>query len=64
MEITVRGRQAHGGMPWHGIDAIVVASQVGARPADNRQPPNRHHARAGRGDNRFDQGRHAGEYRR
>jgi amidohydrolase len=28
LAITIKGSQAHGGMPWHGIDPIVVSSQV------------------------------------
>ncbi len=28
LRILIRGQQAHGGMPWQGIDPIVVASQV------------------------------------
>ncbi|MDE1980827.1 MAG: amidohydrolase [Betaproteobacteria bacterium] len=28
LRISIVGRQAHGGMPWQGIDPIVVASQV------------------------------------
>jgi amidohydrolase len=27
-QITVRGRQTHGAMPWQGVDPIVVASQI------------------------------------
>jgi amidohydrolase len=28
LSIVVRGRQTHGAMPWHGVDPIVVASQI------------------------------------
>lgn len=28
LTITVHGRQTHGGMPWDGVDPIVVASQI------------------------------------
>jgi amidohydrolase len=28
LEITVRGRQTHGAMPWAGVDPIVTASQI------------------------------------
>ncbi len=28
LEITVRGRQTHGALPWEGIDPIVVSSQI------------------------------------
>jgi amidohydrolase len=28
LEITVRGRQTHGAMPWFGVDPIVTAAQV------------------------------------
>lgn len=28
LTITVRGRQTHGGLPWGGVDPIVVASQI------------------------------------
>ena len=28
-ELTVRGSQTHGAMPWKGVDPIVVAAQVG-----------------------------------
>jgi amidohydrolase len=28
LEITVRGRQTHGAVPWAGVDPIVVASQI------------------------------------
>jgi amidohydrolase len=28
LEILVKGRQAHGAMPWRGVDPVVVASQV------------------------------------
>jgi amidohydrolase len=28
LQITVRGRQTHGAMPWQGVDPIVVASQI------------------------------------
>jgi amidohydrolase len=28
LEITVRGRQTHGAMPWAGVDPIVVSSQI------------------------------------
>jgi len=28
LSITVRGRQTHGGLPWDGVDPIVVASQI------------------------------------
>lgn len=28
LTVTIKGSQAHGGMPWHGIDPIVVSSQV------------------------------------
>ncbi len=28
LHILIRGRQAHGGMPWQGVDPIVVAAQV------------------------------------
>lgn len=28
IDITVRGRQTHGAMPWNGVDPVVVASQV------------------------------------
>lgn len=28
LRITIKGRQAHGGMPWQGIDPVVVASQT------------------------------------
>ena len=28
LEILIKGRQAHGAMPWGGVDPIVVASQV------------------------------------
>lgn len=28
LRVTIVGRQSHGGMPWQGIDPIVVASQV------------------------------------
>ena len=27
-QLTVRGRQTHGAMPWNGVDPIVVAAQV------------------------------------
>ena len=27
-QITVKGRQSHGAMPWNGVDPIVVASQI------------------------------------
>ena len=27
-EIVVRGRQTHGGLPWNGVDPVVVASQI------------------------------------
>lgn len=27
-EITVKGHQTHGGMPWNGVDPIVIASQI------------------------------------
>ncbi|MEO8079212.1 MAG: amidohydrolase [Caldimonas sp.] len=28
LQITVRGRQTHGAMPWYGVDPIVTAAQV------------------------------------
>ena len=28
LTITVRGKQTHGAMPWHGVDPIVAAAQV------------------------------------
>ncbi len=28
LKIIVRGQQAHGAMPWQGVDPIVVASQI------------------------------------
>jgi len=28
LEITVRGRQTHGALPWEGVDPIVVTSQI------------------------------------
>ena len=27
-EIVVRGRQTHGGLPWNGVDPVVVSSQI------------------------------------
>ncbi len=37
--LTVRGRQTHGGLPWLGIDPVVVASQIvlGVQTVESRQ---------------------------
>jgi amidohydrolase len=41
LEITVRGRQTHGAMPWSGVDPIVAASQIvlGLQTIVSRQEP-------------------------
>lgn len=44
LNITIKGKQTHGGMPWNGIDPIVTASQVvmGLQTITSRQLDSTH----------------------